>query len=129
MVRFGAIGCDWVLLAARSSRFKVQSSRFKVQGSRASAELEGAKIAGSGRPSAYEKNGSHRWTQMGTDFSETWKTRKFFYLVIFTDIHRYWQVQTGESGRFGEGRIGRRAATKRNSTQSRQDPKAQRVGT
>jgi hypothetical protein len=44
-VRFGAIWCDLVGLAAKSSKFKVQSSR-------SGAELEGAKIAGSGRPPA-----------------------------------------------------------------------------
>jgi hypothetical protein len=30
-LRFGAIWCDWVLLAGRSSTFKVQGSKFKVQ--------------------------------------------------------------------------------------------------
>jgi hypothetical protein len=51
-LRFGAIWCDWVLLAARSSRVKVQSSKFKVQSPKFSPELEEAKIAGSGRPPA-----------------------------------------------------------------------------
>jgi hypothetical protein len=58
-LRFGAIWCDLVLMAGKSSRFKVQgsrfkvqSSRFKVQSSKSSPELEGAKIAGSGRPPA-----------------------------------------------------------------------------
>jgi hypothetical protein len=46
------IWCDWVLLAARSSRVKVQSSKFKVQSPKFSPELEEAKIAGSGRPPA-----------------------------------------------------------------------------
>jgi hypothetical protein len=54
LVRFGAIWCDWVLLAAVSSRFKVQSSRFKVQSSRFKVQgparnWKRAKIAGSGR--------------------------------------------------------------------------------
>jgi hypothetical protein len=42
--RLGAIWCDW--------RRKAQSSKFKVQSSKSGAELEGAKIAGSGRPPA-----------------------------------------------------------------------------
>jgi hypothetical protein len=66
-------------------RFEVQSSRFKVQGSRSSPEPEEAKTAGSGHPPARSNLVSLEHGGRG----------KFFYLVIFTDIHRYSPILAG----------------------------------